>query len=58
MKQFRVRIALVSLLALGAAGPALAGAPQPDTRQGDFEHVCKGGPNKDQSCTVATQDDD
>jgi hypothetical protein len=55
MKQFRVRVALVSLLVLGVAGQARAGAPQPDTRQGDFEHVCKGGPNKDLSCTVATQ---
>jgi hypothetical protein len=55
MNQFRVRIALVSLLALCMAGPARAGAPQPDQRQGDFEHVCKGGPNQDQPCTVANQ---
>ena len=30
---------------------------EPDRRQGDFVHVCQGGPNKAQPCTVATQDD-
>ena len=40
-----------------SASPAIAraGAPPPDTRAGDFEHVCKGGPNKDAACTVATE---
>lgn len=55
MKQSRILVALTCCLALGFAGVARAGAPQPDLRQGDFEHVCKGGPNKDQACTVATQ---
>ena len=55
MKQSRTLIALTWALALGFAAPAGAGAPQPDTRQGDFAHVCQGGPNKDQTCTVATQ---
>jgi hypothetical protein len=42
-------------LALGAAGAAWAGAPQPDTRSADFTHVCKGGSNKAGACTVATE---
>ena len=33
-------------------------ARSPISGQGDFVHVCKGGPNKDQACTVATQDAD
>jgi hypothetical protein len=45
-------------LCLSLAAPAGAGAPQPEQRQGDFAHVCKGGPNKDLACTVATQDVD
>jgi hypothetical protein len=48
-------VALALCFALGSARIAGAGAPQPDTRQGDFAHVCKGGPNKAQACTVATQ---
>jgi hypothetical protein len=55
MKQSRILVALAACFAVGSARAAWAGAPQPDTRQGDFEHVCKGGPNRDQACTVATQ---
>lgn len=55
MKQSRIRIALVCGLAIGLAGPAWAGAPQPDTRQGEFAHLCQGGPNKGLTCTVPTQ---
>jgi hypothetical protein len=55
MNQSRILVALGFALVLCSAGPARAGAPQPDQRQGDFEHVCKGGPNEDQTCTVATQ---
>ena len=51
MKQLS-RVIMLSLL---LAAPAGAGAPQPETRQGDFAHVCKGGPNKDLACTVATE---
>lgn len=58
MKQPRILAALACGLMIGAAAPVRAGAPQPDTRQGDFEHVCRGGPNKAQTCTVATQDAD
>ncbi len=49
---------LALALAVASAGTARAGAPQPDTRQGEFAHVCAGGANKDQACTVATQDVD
>ena len=45
-------------LIAGSANLAHAGAPQPDTRAGDFVHVCAGGANKGQACTVATQDTD
>ena len=55
MKQSRILVALALSLAWGSARAAWAGAPQPDTRQGDFVHVCKGGPNNDQACTVANQ---
>jgi hypothetical protein len=58
MKQSRVFVPLALSLAVGIAGTAWAGAPQPDVRQGDFEHVCKSGPNKNQTCTVPTQDTD
>lgn len=58
MKPFSIRILLTVALALAGAGAAHAGAPQPDTRQGDFLHVCAGGANRDQACTVATQDVD
>lgn len=52
---------VVGTTALGVlclVAPAQAGAPQPDTRQGDFAHVCQGGPNRDLACTLATQDVD
>lgn len=55
MKQSCVLAALACCLAVASAGAARAGAPQPDQRQGDFEHVCKSGRNKAQACTVATQ---
>ena len=58
MKQSRTLVALACCLAVGSAGAARAGAPQPDQRQGDYEHVCQGGPNKAQACSVATQDTD
>ncbi len=44
-------------LCLGAT-IAHAGAPQPETRQGDFAHVCRGGANRNQACTVPTQSTD
>jgi len=47
--------ALIAIACCLAAGTARAGAPQPDTRQGDFAHVCQGGPNKGEACTVAEQ---
>jgi hypothetical protein len=49
---------LALCLAVAAAGAARAGAPQPDQRQGDFVHVCRGGANKAQACTVATEEAD
>lgn len=58
MNQSRIIVALACSLAVGTAGAALAGAPQPDQRQGSFEHVCQGGPRKAQACTVPTQDTD
>jgi len=58
MKQSHTLAALACCLVVGSAGAARAGAPQPDTRAGDFVHVCQGGPNKEQPCTVATQDTD
>jgi hypothetical protein len=51
-------VALACGVALASAGAAYAGAPQPDTRQGDFVHVCQGGPRKALACTVETQDAD
>src|SRR3954466_14182037 len=55
MKHFS-RIAIVACcLTVGSPRAARAGAPQPDTRAGDFVHVCQGGPNKTQPCTVATE---
>lgn len=58
MNTSRGLVTLAVCLAVGAAGSAHAGAPQPDVRQGDFAHVCKGGPNKDLACTIPTQDVD
>lgn len=48
----------VMLAALALAATAHAGAPQPDTRQGDFAHVCRGGANKNLACTLATEPTD
>lgn len=50
--------ALALGLSLVATGIAHAGAPQPETRQGDFAHVCSRGPNRGDACTVANQDVD
>lgn len=57
MKQFPVLVAC-AVLASGIGGVARAGAPAPDTRAGDFVHVCQSGANKAQLCTVATQSTD
>ena len=57
MRQSHI-VALACCLAVGAAGMAHGGAPQPDQRQGDFVHLCNGGPNKGLVCTVPTQDVD
>jgi hypothetical protein len=51
-------VTLACCLSMGGAGTARAGAPQPDTRQGEFVHVCQGGPNAEQLCTVPTQAQD
>src|SRR5512132_1148767 len=58
MSQSRILVALACCLAVSFAGSARAGAPQPDTRAGDFVHVCQGGANKAQPCSVPTQSDD
>lgn len=55
MKQSHILAVVACCLAVGSAGAARAGAPQPDTRAGDFVHVCAGGTNKTQPCTVATE---
>lgn len=55
MKESRILVACALSIAVATAGVAWAGAPLPDERQGDFEHACKGGPNKALACTVATQ---
>jgi hypothetical protein len=57
MKQSIV-IVLACCIAVSVTGAARAGAPQPDTRSGDFVHVCQGGANKGLACSVATQDTD
>lgn len=58
MKRSRILVALAWCLAMSFASTARAGAPAPDVRQGDFVHVCQGGPNKGLGCTVATPDAD
>ena len=55
MQRSRIIVALACGLAAGVAGPAGAGAPQPETRSGDFVHVCQGGANKGLPCTVPNQ---
>src|SRR5262245_34945742 len=58
MKSPRSLIALAVCVATGFAGLAYGGAPQPDRRQGDFAHVCKGGSGKGQPCTLASEEVD
>lgn len=58
MNPSRSLATLALCLAIGTAGTARAGAPQPDTRQGDFAHVCRSGPNKNLACTVPTESAD
>lgn len=58
MRQSHMLVIVACCLAVGAGGAAHAGAPTPDRREGDFVHVCQGGPNKAQPCTVATQETD
>ena len=55
MQRSRIIVALACGLAAGVAGSAGAGAPQPETRSGDFVHVCQGGANKGLPCTVPNQ---
>jgi hypothetical protein len=58
MNRNRALAAMALGFTLAATGIAHAGAPQPETRQGDFAHVCSRGPNRGLECTVATQDVD
>ena len=58
MKSSLTLAACALCLAVGSWGTARAGAPQPDTREGDFAHVCKSGAAKSQPCTVPTQEAD
>ena len=58
MKSSLTLAACALCLAVGSWGTARAGAPQPDTREGDFAHVCKSGAAKNQPCTVPTQETD
>ena len=51
MKHVSSSIAVALVIAIASA--ARAGAPTPDVREDDFKHVCKGGDNKGQACTVA-----
>jgi hypothetical protein len=57
MKRSQILAMAVSAVAVFAI-PARGGAPQPDQRQGDFVHVCQGGPQKGQACTIPTEDTD
>ena len=58
MQRSRIIVALACGLAAGVAGPAGAGAPQPERRSGDFVHVCQGGANKGLLCRVPTENAD
>jgi hypothetical protein len=49
---------LALLAGMALAATAHAGAPQPDTRQGEFAHVCRSGANKNRACTIATEAQD
>jgi hypothetical protein len=48
-------LAIASGIVLGSALAAVAGAPQPETRAGDFAHACRSGANKGGACSVATE---
>ncbi len=54
----RLATVITMAIAIGTAGTAGAGAPQPDTRQGAFAHVCRSGPRKNLACTVPTEETD
>jgi hypothetical protein len=58
MRPSRRLATLAMCLAIGTAGTADAGAPQPETRHGDFAHVCRSGPRKNLACTVPTEEAD
>jgi hypothetical protein len=58
MRSFRTLAMVAVSVAVSFAGAARAGAPQPETRQGGYPHVCKGGPNRGLACTVPNQDVD
>lgn len=55
----RLCLALSTLaFVVGAARSTLAGGPLPDTREDDFAHVCKSGPNAGDGCSIPTEDTD
>lgn len=58
MNRSSIVVALAMLLAAGPAADAHAGAPEPDQRQDDFVHVCRGGINKGDACTLETEAQD
>ena len=56
MKRSAPLLATLGLsLALFAPRAAHAGGPLPDTREDDFAHVCRGGPNAGDGCSVPTE---
>ena len=57
MKRSQI-FALAAFALAAVVAPAHGGAPQPDQRQGDFAHVCQGGPQKGHACTIPTEDAD
>lgn len=59
MKSSVPLLALLGLsLALAAPRGAHAGGPLPDTREDDFVHVCRGGSNAGDTCSIPTEDTD
>lgn len=54
MKRLCLMLATLALVLTGAR-LTHAGGPLPDTREDDFAHVCKGGPNAGASCTIPTE---
>jgi hypothetical protein len=48
----------VCLTIAAGAVAAHAGGPLPDTREDDFAHVCKGGANAGDSCSIPTEETD